>query len=441
MNSVLVMAWKDVRLLLRDKPGMFFTFLLPIVMAVFFGLVFGGMGKGGGAAMRILVVDLDHSAGSEQFIHRLETSEELAVTRMDDLAAAEQQVRAGEQTAVVTLPKGFGDGLDTLFAGRAIELQVGVDPARKAESGMLEGVLTRYAFMNLQDAFTDTSAMRKRLAKSRDSVTADPNVSPAVKSVLSDLFGKLDTFTSDLDAAVAKDDAAAGAGQESGEGTGASTGGFSPVRITSREITAKRDGPTNAYAVTFPQGMVWGLIACTLSFAVSIVLERVRGTLIRLRIAPITPGQLLAGKALACFITSAALIGGLLLLAYLVFGVRPVRPLLLIPAIAATSTCFVGIMMVVAAVSKTEAAANGLGWGVLMLAAMFGGGMIPLFLLKGWMQAASNFSPVKWSVLALEGAIWRGFTPAEMARPCLILVAIGVAGFILGARGMARADG
>jgi ABC-2 type transport system permease protein len=114
---------------------------------------------------------------------------------------------------------------------------------------------------------------------------------------------------------------------------------------------------------------------------------------------------------------------------------------MLIPAIAATSACFVGIMMVVAAVSKTEAAANGLGWGVLLLAAMFGGGMIPLFMLQDWMQAASNFSPVKWSVLALEGAIWRGFSIGEMARPCLILVGIGACGFLLGAGRMARSQG
>lgn len=433
MSAVLVMAWKDVRLLVRDKAGMFFTFFLPIVMAVFFGFVFGGMGKGGGSAMRIAVVDLDRSPGSERFIKRLEGSDELAVARMDDLPAAEQQVRVGKQTAVVTLPKGFGDSLDTLFAGKAIELDVGVDPSRKAESGMLEGVLTKYAFMNLQESFTDTGAMRKRLARSREAVVSDPNVSPAVKSALTGLFGNLETFTTDLDAAVAKDDA--GATSPKSEG-----GGFAPVRIATREITAERAGPPNAYAVSFPQGMVWGLISCTLSFAVSIVLERVRGTLIRLRVAPITPGQLLAGKAVACFATCAVMIVGLIALAWLVFDVRPARPLMLVPAIAATSTCFVGIMMVVAAVSKSEAAANGLGWGVLLLAAMFGGGMIPLFLLKGWMQTASNLSPVKWSVLALEGALWRGFTPAEMLTPCLILVGIGVVGFAIGARRLARAD-
>jgi ABC-2 type transport system permease protein len=59
--------------------------------------------------------------------------------------------------------------------------------------------------------------------------------------------------------------------------------------------------------------------------------------------------------------------------------------------------------------------------------------MVPLFAMPAWMQAAGTVSPVKWSILALEGAIWRGFTPAELAVPCAVLLAVGVAGFLLGA--------
>ena len=54
-----------------------------------------------------------------------------------------------------------------------------------------------------------------------------------------------------------------------------------------------------------------------------------------------------------------------------------------------------------------------------MLMAMFGGGMIPLVFMPKFMQTLSNFSPAKWSVLALEGAIWRGFTLGRNAH-CLV---------------------
>jgi ABC-2 type transport system permease protein len=38
----------------------------------------------------------------------------------------------------------------------------------------------------------------------------------------------------------------------------------------------------------------------------------------------------------------------------------------------------------------------------------------------------SHFIPVKWGILALEGAIWRGFDLADMLPPCGILLSIGV---------------
>jgi len=52
------------------------------------------------------------------------------------------------------------------------------------------------------------------------------------------------------------------------------------------------------------------------------------------------------------------------------------------------------------------------------------------------MQAASMVSPVRWVVIALEGAIWRGFSPAQMAVPCGILLAIATVTFAFGTRMM-----
>ncbi len=60
--------------------------------------------------------------------------------------------------------------------------------------------------------------------------------------------------------------------------------------------------------------------------------------------------------------------------------------------------------------------------------------MVPLFIMPPWMTTAANVSPVKWAVLAFEGAIWRGFSAAEMLLPCGILPAVGAVCFAIGAR-------
>ena len=113
---------------------------------------------------------------------------------------------------------------------------------------------------------------------------------------------------------------------------------------------------------------------------------------------------------------------------------------LLVIAAACVATCFVGIMMLMANVGKSEEAVSGAAWGTNMLMAMFGGGMIPLLFMPAFMRTLSNASPVKWSILALEGAIWRDFTLTEMLLPCAILVTIGAVCFTIGSVMLSRAS-
>ena len=71
---------------------------------------------------------------------------------------------------------------------------------------------------------------------------------------------------------------------------------------------------------------------------------------------------------------------------------------------------------------------------VLLIMAMVGGGMVPLIAMPSWMQTFSNISFVKWTILAVEGAVWRGFSLQEMCLPCGILLGIGLLCFFAGTR-------
>ena len=88
--------------------------------------------------------------------------------------------------------------------------------------------------------------------------------------------------------------------------------------------------------------------------------------------------------------------------------------------------------MFLSVLGKTEQAAGGIGWGVLLMFAMLGGGMIPLFFMPPWLKTLSHVSPVKWAILAMEGAIWREFTLSEMILPCGILIGAGIVFFAIG---------
>jgi ABC-2 type transport system permease protein len=192
--------------------------------------------------------------------------------------------------------------------------------------------------------------------------------------------------------------------------------------------------PSSAFDFTFPQGILWGVIGSALGFALSLVTERTRGTLMRLETSPLSRLDVLAGKALACFVAIAAVESILLAIGVSFFGIRPASWAMLAAAALAVAVCFVGMMMTVAVLGRTEQSAGGLGWAIMMPLAMFGGGMIPLFVMPSWMQTVSNVSPVKWGILALEGATWRGFSASEMALPISVLLGVGVVGFALGVR-------
>ena len=152
----------------------------------------------------------------------------------------------------------------------------------------------------------------------------------------------------------------------------------------------------------------------------------------RLRSAPITRVHILAGKAGACFSTTVALMTVLFVVAYLCFGVRPDSTVKLAIAVLSIALCFVGIMMCLSVLGKTEQAAGGIGWGVLMGMAMVGGGMVPVFIMPKWLQSISDVSPVRWSILVMEGGIWRGFSFAELLPWCGLLVGTGIVAFAVG---------
>jgi ABC-2 type transport system permease protein len=217
-----------------------------------------------------------------------------------------------------------------------------------------------------------------------------------------------------------------------GEGAGRA---FEPVSIETTSV-ARVSGPPwrKAYNISFPQGLVWGIMGCAAGFGISLVVERTRGTLVRLRMAPISRAQILGGKGLACLITALGVAVLMFAFGRLVFGVTADSYAKLALAIGSVALSFVGIMMFLSVLGKTEQSAGGIGWAILLVLAMIGGGMVPYQFLPDWLKVAGSISPIKWSILAMEGALWRGFSFAEMLRPCGVLLAIGVVCYLVGAR-------
>ncbi len=419
MRSIVAIARKDLMILVRVRAGLFFTFVWPIVVAVLFGFVFSGQSQGR-AALRVVAVDDDNSDGSREFLARLEQSGEFQVDRAPR-AEAENLVRLGQRGAFLVIKPGFGAGSQRMFYGEPRQVEIGIDPARQAEAAMIEGLLMKYAMADMQRLFSEPDRSRKMIGDTLGDLKRVPPDASGQMAPLQRFLGELDTFLGTPLAATPGNQ---------------SPSNWEPLHITKTSVARERRGPSNGFEITFAQGVVWGIIGCVMTFAVSLVSERVRGTFVRLQMAPLTRGHVLAGKGLACFTAISLVQIMLFTIGGFFFNVRPSSLGLLVLICLSASLCFVGFMMMISSFGKNEQAVSGAGWAMLMPMTMFGGGMIPQFAMPPWMLTVGSASPVKWAILGLEGAIWRNFTLTEMLGPCAILLAFGAVCFTIGLRGL-----
>jgi ABC-2 type transport system permease protein len=417
MNRAFSLAGKDLKLLLRDKSSLFWVLIFPLMIAVLFGFVFGG--ANGASAIKIGLVDQDGTPESKALATRIRASSAVSAKDMS-LEEGREAVRKSDLSAFVLIPKGFGEADRRFQYSQAAPIEVGIDPSRKAETGILQGVVSEAAYGGMKDKFAATSgnasAIHKRIAELESAKGADP----ANRTETLRFLKELEHFM--------------------GTGATSSSAGFNfeGPKIKADPIAPNGAQPASSFEVTFPQALIWGLLGVISTFAISLVKERERGTLVRLRVSPMSFGEILAGKAMACFGACAGIMLLLLLFGHFVFHIRLASPALLAMAIFSGAFCVVGIMMLLSVLGRTEQAVSGSAWGVMITMAMFGGGMIPVFMMPGWMQSASNLSPLKWTVLSIEGAIWRGFTFREMMIPCAVLVGIGVVAFAAGVQVLKR---
>jgi len=422
MSAIYHLAMKDLVLLWRDRMGLFWILGWPLVFALFFGALFGG-GGGETGKLSVALVDADGSEASAQYVAALEESDGLELSSYDDVELARDAVRKGDEAAYLLLKEGFGDGMGPLFGAGEV-LEVGVDPSRKAEAGFLQGMLMEAAFKSTVERLRDPEPWRAEIQAQIRTLRTSEALGVTQSGVLLQFLQSTDEFLADFDTTSFE--------------TEAITGGAALEVV---DVVAESDGPSSSWQITFPSATLWGVLAVAAGLAITLVREHGQGTWSRLVTSPLSRGGILAGKGLACFAACVFVQCFILSVGWLALGVEIARPLSLFVAIPSVAFAFSGLMMLLSTLGRTEQAVSGAAWGVLMIFAMLGGGMIPLLFMPSWMQTLSTVSPVRWGIVALEGAIWRDFGIAEMATSCGVLVAIGMVAGGIGWRVMsARAN-
>jgi ABC-2 type transport system permease protein len=270
----------------------------------------------------------------------------------------------------------------------------------------------------------DSARLQRQAALLRALPAADMGTSEGERAAILDLLGAAQRL------AEAREEKARRRSEKQidGEGAGAfpRLGAFRPVRIAQSAVVDDPARPPSSFAVTFPQGVVWGLAGCVMAFVTSLSVERSRGTLRRLCAAPLSMHMVLASKALACFSMALVMQVMLMVLAVTAFGVRPVQPAMLLPAMVAIAVAFTMVAMAIAALFQSLGGSEGAGRSVILILALLGGGSVPLAFMPPALASASAVSPFRWAIAALEGPLWRGGSmPSQLAAiGAVLLVAL-----------------
>jgi len=297
---------------------------------------------------------------------------------------------------------------------------------------MLKGLLMAQAAEDMQKQFTDTSLMIDEVNKGLESIEVEQFDDPELQTMLSSVKTWMEK--SQQQANVQEDEISAvdDSNAESGDVEENSFSGFTPLTIEDKEIQRNKTGPQNAYAISFPQGMVWGIIGAITTYSLALISEVNSGTLGRLSSAPISRMTILGGKALACFMTIVFVCLVLVMVAMLFFKVSIYSWPILLTSILSCAFGFSGMMMLLSVLGKTEKAASGISWAILMLLAMTGGGMIPLIFMPKWMASIGELSPIKWAVVSFEGSFWRQYSFVDLMPTTGLLLTLGVVCFLIG---------
>ena len=415
MRAVAFLALKDLRLLLRDRAAAFFTFVFPLAIALFFGYVFSGTSS---EPLHVAAFVEQASPASAMLMKALDEDGGFKVAVIDSRDAGEQLVRRGDAVALLVVPSTYAEGLDGVFSGGGAKLGLVVDPSRRAEGAMLVVKIHEVAFRTVFAAIGDPAQFARVLDRMEESLKA------------SDL-----SFTDRLAirTALSRARTMSAKGADSSSTTKPqSIADWKPVTVEIAELSMRPGVPANTFAISFMQGIAWALFGAVLSFGSGIAEERQRGTLVRLLVSPMSPNQILMGKALACFVTCLMTEWMLICFGVFLFRVEVSSWPLMVAVTLVTAFGFSGIMMLLAAGFRTQGGAQGAGRAVLLVLAMIGGGTVPIVFMPPFLRIASNLSPFKWAVMAAEGATWRSWGMSEMLIPLAVLAAIGVFGLTVG---------
>jgi ABC-2 type transport system permease protein len=194
-----------------------------------------------------------------------------------------------------------------------------------------------------------------------------------------------------------------------------------------------RGGRPSSVQQNVPAWLIFGMFFVVMPMSALLIVERRDGTLARLASQQVSFALILTGKVAPFFAinlvqTVLMLAAGVTLVPWLGGEALslPGRLDLLAALAACTSFAAIGWALLVAVCARTLEQATVIGGVGNILAAAIGGIMVPRFVMPPGMQRVTDLSPMAWALDGFHAVILRQGSVADIALPCLKLLALGM---------------
>lgn len=403
MTAFHALIRKDLILFLSDRRALVISLALPIVIAAFFGSLFGGTAKT--SAIEVALVQQDTSEAGSRIAAGLKADPNLHVTPLA-LADAEAAVRKGEQKVAIVLPAGFGEAAGAALFGNGTKPSIPLlyDPSQPAVLAMVKGMLTQQVMSVVSAEMFGGKMGQEMTERSLRQLDEQARTDPDSK-VLRDMLASVRKYQ----ALPARDGAAAGPAK----------GLSMPFTTLDKQLSSGvAEQGYNAYAHAFAGMGVQFILFMGIDMGIGILLARRSGVWNRLLAAPVSLTQVLLARAASGAIIAFALLCIVFTVAVFVFGVHIAS----LPGFIGMALCF-GVLtaslgLVIAAFGKTPEAARKIAMFAILVMVMLGGAWMPSFLFPQWMQTLTMAVPTRWAIDGLDAITWRGLD-ALAAAPAM----------------------
>ncbi|MFC0350692.1 ABC transporter permease [Undibacterium danionis] len=405
MNSLiplLALIRKDLILFVNDKRALLLTLLMPIVLAAFFGYIFGGSGKQEAAKIELGIVQQDEHLITKNIVAGLQKEAALNVKLMP-LAQAQELVRKGKLSVAVVLPAGFGEaaGAALFNAKTKPELTFLFDPSQNAMLAMVKGMLTQQVMQSVSAEMFSGQAGGQLVDQSLAQLAQKQSEGKGEvqDKALSEFLSSYKKFQTSQTA-------------DSQQSNVTAKSGLSMPFTTREQAMVANDGlqgQYNAYAHAFAGMIVQFILFMAVDAGISVLLARKQGIWNRLLSAPIGLNSLIIARALSCALIAFFVTVVIYVVAIMVFKVQILGSLLGLVAVAlsfALMTASFGLL--IAAFGKTPEAARGISVFATLIMVMLGGAWVPSFLFPQWLQSITMYIPTRWAVDGFDAVTWRG---------------------------------